>query len=61
MDVTGPYSAASSASGGIDDVVAVEVTIDGMLVIADQLGLMDFPPSLGIRPNIPQLDLRNIV
>ena len=59
--MTGPYSAASSASGGIDDVVAVEVTIDGMLVIADQLGLMDFPPSLGIRPNIPQLDLRNIV
>lgn len=61
MDVTGPYTAASSASGGIDDVVAVEVTIDGMLVIADRLGLMDFPPSLGIRPNIPQLDLRNIV
>ncbi|CAM5724176.1 ESX secretion-associated protein EspG [Mycolicibacterium aubagnense] len=61
MVVTGPYTAASSASGGIDDVVAVEVTIDGMLVIADKLGLMDFPTSLGIRPNIPQLDLRDIV
>jgi EspG family len=45
----------------IDDVVGVEVTIDGMLVIADKLNLMDFPPSLGIRPNIPQLDLRDIV
>lgn len=44
-----------------DDVVAVEVTIDGMLVIADRLNLLEFPPSLGIRPNIPQLDLRNIV
>ncbi len=61
MVVTGPYTAASTASGGIDDVVAVEVTIDGMLVIADKLGLMDFPTSLGIRPNIPQLDLRDIV
>ncbi|WP_280826717.1 ESX secretion-associated protein EspG [Mycobacterium sp. OTB74] len=59
--MTGPYSAASSASGGSDDVVAMEVTIDGMLVIADQLGLLDFPTSLGIRPNIPQLDLRKIV
>jgi hypothetical protein len=45
----------------IDDVVGVEVTIDGMLVIADKLHLMEFPPSLGIRPNIPQLELRNIV
>jgi hypothetical protein len=45
----------------IDDVVAVEVTIDGMLVIADKLNVMEFPPSLGIRPNIPQLDLRNVV
>jgi hypothetical protein len=45
----------------IDDVVAVEVTIDGMLVIADRLHMMEFPPSLGIRPNIPQLELRNIV
>jgi hypothetical protein len=44
-----------------DDVVGVEVTIDGMLVIADKLHLMDFPVALGIRPNIPQEDLRNIV
>ncbi|MGV0849236.1 ESX secretion-associated protein EspG [Mycolicibacterium phlei] len=45
----------------IDDVVAVEVTIDGMLVIADRLQLMEFPPSLGIRQNIPQPDLRDRV
>jgi hypothetical protein len=55
---------AGSAGRGtthIDDVVGVEVTIDGMLVIADKLNLMEFPPSLGIRPNIPQLELRDIV
>lgn len=45
----------------IDEVVGVEVTIDGMLVIADRLHLMDFPPALGIRLNIPQPDLREIV
>jgi hypothetical protein len=45
----------------IDDVVGVEVTIDGMLVIADRLGLMEFPTALGIRLNIPQPDLRDIV
>ncbi|AMO58886.1 ESX-1 secretion-associated protein EspG1 [Mycolicibacterium phlei] len=45
----------------IDDVVAVEVTIDGMLVIADRLGLVEFPPSLGIRQNIPQPELRDLV
>jgi len=45
----------------IDDVVAVEVTIDGMLVIADRLNLSDFPPALGVRPNIPQEDLRERV
>jgi hypothetical protein len=44
-----------------DDVVGVEVTIDGMLVIADRLNVMDFPVALGIRQNIPQEDLRNIV
>jgi ESX secretion-associated protein EspG len=44
-----------------DDVVGVEVTIDGMLVIADRLNLIDFPVALGIRLNIPQEDLRNIV
>lgn len=45
----------------IDDVVGVEVTIDGMLVIADRLGLVEFPTALGIRLNIPQPDLRNLV
>jgi hypothetical protein len=51
----------SGQSTHFDDVVGVEVTIDGMLVIADRLNLMEFPPSLGIRPNIPQLELRDIV
>ncbi|ORV06959.1 ESX secretion-associated protein EspG [Mycobacterium celatum] len=49
------------AGANIDDVVGVEVTIDGMLVIADRLNLVDFPISLGIRPNIPQLELRDLV
>jgi len=44
-----------------DDVVGVEVTIDGMLVIADRLHLVDFPLSLGIRPNIPYEEQRRIV
>lgn len=48
-------------AGPVDDVVGVEVTIDGMLVIADRLHLVDFPVALGIRPNIPQEDLRDIV
>ncbi|MGV0803102.1 ESX secretion-associated protein EspG, partial [Mycolicibacterium elephantis] len=55
-----PQSAYRDAAH-IDDVVGVEVTIDGMLVIADRLGLMEFPPALGIRLNIPQPDLREIV
>jgi len=59
--MSSPYTAATGATGGVDDVVAVEVTIDGMLVIADSLNLVDFPVSLAIRPNIAQLDLRNIV
>jgi hypothetical protein len=57
-------TSAHTADGGgthYDDVVGVEVTIDGMLVIADRLHLVDFPISLGIRPNIPQQDLRDIV
>lgn len=58
--MTSPYSAGTEAMP-IDDVVGVEVTIDGMLVIADKLGLSDFPPSLGIRLNIPQPDLRDLV
>ena len=52
---------ADRSAAHIDDVVGVEVTIDGMLVIADRLGLMEFPISLGIRPNIPQPELRDIV
>jgi EspG family len=58
--MSGPYDAGRGGTH-IDDVVAVEVTIDGMLVIADRLHMMEFPPSLGIRPNIPQLELRDIV
>lgn len=49
------------AAAHVDDVVGVEVTIDGMLVIADRLGVTDTPVSLGIRLNIPQPDLREIV
>ena len=52
---------AGSNTTHIDDVVGVEVTIDGMLVIADRLHLTDFPVALGIRLNIPQPDLREIV
>lgn len=58
--MSGPQSARPDATH-IDDVVGVEVTIDGMLVIADRLGLMEFPTTLGIRLNIPQPDLRDIV
>ncbi|KAA1250504.1 ESX secretion-associated protein EspG [Mycobacterium simiae] len=57
--MTGPL--ATSRAGRVDDVVGVEVTIDGMLVIADRLHLVDFPVTLGIRPNIPQEDLRDLV
>lgn len=59
MSAVGPHG--SGQPTHFDDVVGVEVTIDGMLVIADKLNLMEFPPSLGIRPNIPQLELRDIV
>ncbi|MBO0677342.1 ESX secretion-associated protein EspG [Mycolicibacterium sp. S2-37] len=45
----------------VDDVVGVEVTIDGMLVLADLCGFTDFPPVLGIRPNIAQEALRDLV
>jgi hypothetical protein len=58
--MSGPQSARRDATP-IDDVVGVEVTIDGMLVIADRLGVMEFPTSLGIRPNIPQPELRELV
>lgn len=52
---------AAGRAGLVDDVVGVEVTIDGMLVIADHLQLIDFPAALGIRQNIPQEDLRQLV
>ncbi|WP_343601676.1 ESX secretion-associated protein EspG [Mycobacterium sp.] len=58
--MTSSYAADQSA-GKVDDVVGVEVTIDGMLVIADRLSLVDFPVALGIRPNIPQPELRDLV
>ena len=57
--MSGPLGA--GRAGLVDDVVGVEVTIDGMLVIADRLNLVDFPPALGIRLNIPQEDLREVV
>ncbi len=57
--MTGPHSAHRGPTHY--DVVGVEVTIDGMLVIADRLNLMDFPVALAIRLNIPQLELRDIV
>ncbi len=57
--MSGPLAAARA--GLVDDVVGVEVTIDGMLVIADRLHLIEFPAALGIRQNIPQEDLRALV
>lgn len=57
--MSGPL--ASGRAGLVDDVVGVEVTIDGMLVIADRLHLVDFPVALGIRQNIPQEDLKDLV
>lgn len=60
MTVSG-FTTANRDAAHLDDVVAVEVTIDGMLVIADRLHLPDFPASLGIRENIPQPELREIV
>lgn len=58
--MTSPYTTDRTAAN-LEDVVGVEVTIDGMLVIADRLGLVDFPIALAIRPNIPQLELRDLV
>ncbi|WAJ45171.1 ESX secretion-associated protein EspG [Mycobacterium sp. Aquia_216] len=52
---------AAGRAGLVDGVVGVEVTIDGMLVIADRLHLIEFPTALGIRQNIPQDDLRKLV
>ncbi|MED5815694.1 ESX secretion-associated protein EspG [Mycolicibacterium sp. 050232] len=58
--MTNSFSADANTAA-IDDVVGAELTIDGILVIADKLGLSDFPPSMGIRLNIPQPDLRKTV
>ncbi|OBA61388.1 secretion protein EspG [Mycobacterium sp. 1100029.7] len=52
---------AAGRAGLVDDVVGVEVTIDGLLVIADRLHSIEFPTALGIRQNIPQDDLRKLV
>ncbi|BBY23818.1 ESX-1 secretion-associated protein EspG1 [Mycobacterium stomatepiae] len=57
--ISGPL--APGRAGLVDDVVGVEVTIDGMLVIADRLNLIEFPAALGIRQNIPQDDLCKLV
>lgn len=59
MTMSGPH--ASGRAGLGNDVVGVEVTIDGMLVVADRLHLVDFPTALGIRLNIPQPELRAVV
>ncbi len=60
--MSGPLGVGRAGRAGlVDDVVGVEVTIDGMLVIADRLHLVDFPVTLGIRPNIPQEELRDVV
>lgn len=56
---SGPLAA--GRAGLVDDVVGVEVTIDGMLVLAERLHLIEFPAALGIRQNIPQDDLRKLV
>src|ERR1700742_54816 len=57
--MAGPLTAGHA--GLVDSVVGVEVTIDGLLLIADRMHLIEFPAALGIRPNIPQEDLRNLV
>ena len=47
MTIGGPQSARRDAAH-IDDVVAVEVTIDGMLVIADRLGTVGVSDGVGL-------------
>lgn len=59
--MTSSFLADAAGESPIDDVVAVEMTVDGVLVVADRLGLADFPPSLGIRLNIPYNDVRDAV
>lgn len=55
------FSLTADHFGPVDDVVGVELTIDGMLVLAARLGLAEFPMTLGIRPNIPQEEVRDRV
>lgn len=51
----------AGAEALIDDVVAVELTVDGALVVADRLGIGDFPTVLALRLNIPFPDLQKTV
>lgn len=59
--MTMSFPSTADHTGRAEDVVGVELTIDGVLVLAEALGLADFPTSLGIRPNIPQEDVREAV
>ncbi|MCV7014057.1 ESX secretion-associated protein EspG [Mycolicibacterium madagascariense] len=49
------------AIADLNDVVAVELTIDGLLLVADRLDSVEFPPVLGIRHNVAQPELRAVV
>jgi hypothetical protein len=55
------YLQNAGAEALIDDVVAAELTVDGVLVVADRLGIGDFPTVLALRLNIPFPDLRETV
>ena len=59
--MTMSFPSTADPDGRAEDVVGVELTIDGVLVLAEALGLADFPTTLGIRPNIPQEDVREAV
>ena len=59
--MTMSFPSTADHTGRAEDVVGVELTIDGVLVLAEALGLADFPTTLGIRPNIPQEDVREAV
>lgn len=55
------FSLTADHTGPAEEVVGVELTIDGVLVLAARLGLPEFPMTLGIRPNIPQQEVRDLV
>lgn len=57
--MSGPLT--DGRAGLADDVAGLGVTIEATAVIADRLHLDDFLTAPGIRPNIPQEDLRNLV